>query len=80
MLNKLAFKQDGIPYEDLSEERKAYLKISLQKELRKKTYDPATGILTVSELGVEAIASTSKFYEGLFTNYLTMADLRSDLL
>ena len=50
ILNKLASQQDGIPYEKLSEERQAYLKISLQKELRKNTYDPVTGILTVSEI------------------------------
>ncbi|TAL59995.1 MAG: nitric-oxide reductase large subunit [Bacteroidetes bacterium] len=77
ILNKLALKQDGIPYEDLSEERKAFLKISLQKELRKNTYDPATGILTVSELRAEAIASNNKFYAGLFTNDPAMADLRN---
>ncbi len=60
--------QDGIPYEKLSDERKAYLKIILQKDLRKNTYDPATGILTVSEMRAEAIASNSTFYGGLFTN------------
>ena len=34
--------QDGIPYENLSEERKAFLKITLQKDLRKNTYDPVS--------------------------------------
>jgi len=77
ILNKLALKQDGIPYEKLSDERKAFLKISLQKELRKNTYDPGTGILTVSELRAEAIASNSKFYGGLFTDDPTLADLRN---
>ena len=68
--------QDGIPYEELSEERKAFLKILLQKDLRKNTYDPATGILTVSDLRAEAIASNSKFYGGFFTNDPALADLR----
>ena len=68
--------QDGIPYKDLSEERQAFLKIALQKDLRKNTYDPATGILTVSELSAEAIESNSKFYAGLFTNDPALADLR----
>ena len=76
ILNKLASQQDGIPYEKLSEERQAYLKISLQKELRKNTYDPVTGILTVSEIRAEAISSNSKFYGGLFTNDLSLAGLR----
>ena len=77
ILNKLALQQDGISYEKLSEERKAYLKISLQKELRKNTYDPATGILTVSQLRADAIASNSSYYAGLFTNDPALADLRN---
>ncbi len=76
ILDRLALQQDGIPYEKLSEERKAFLKIVLQKELRKNTYDPVSGILTVSELRAEAIASNSKFYGGLFTNDPALADLR----
>ena len=77
ILNKLALKQDGIPYDQLSDERKAFLKIVLQKELRKNTYDPLTGILTVSELRAEAIASNSKFYGGLFTNDPAQSGLRN---
>jgi nitric oxide reductase subunit B len=77
ILDKLAMQQDGKPYKEVSEERQAFLKIVLQKELRKNTYDPATGILTVSELRAEAIASNSKFYGGLFTNDPALADLRN---
>ena len=77
ILNKLAMQQDGIPYEKLSDERKAFLKVLLQKELRKNTYDPATGILTVSEMRAEAIASNSTFYGGLFTNDPSLAGLRN---
>jgi nitric oxide reductase subunit B len=77
ILNKLAMQQDGKPFKEISEERQAFLKILLQKELRKNTYDPATGILTVSELRAEAIASNSKFYGGLFTNDPALAGLRN---
>jgi nitric oxide reductase subunit B len=77
ILDKLALQLDGKPYKELSEERQAFLKILLQKELRKNTYDPATGILTVSELRAEAIASNSKFYGGLFTNDPALAGLRN---
>ncbi len=77
ILNKLAMQQDNMLYEKLSDERKAYLKILLQKELRKNTYDSSTGILTVSELRAEAIASNSAFYGGLFTNDPSLAELRN---
>lgn len=77
ILDKLALQQDGKPYKEVSEERQAFLKILLQKELRKNTYDHATGILTVSELRAEAIASNSKFYGGLFTNDPSLAGLRN---
>ena len=75
ILDKLAVQQDGRPFKEISEERQAFLKILLQKELRKNTYDPATGIL--SELRAEAIASNSKFYGGLFTNDPALAGLRN---
>ena len=77
ILDKLALQQDGKPYKEVSPERQAFLKILLQKELRKNTYDPATGILTVSELRAEAIASNSKFYGGLFTNDPSLSGLRN---
>ncbi len=77
ILDKLALQQDGKPYNELSTERQAYLKILLQKELRRNTYDPVTGILTISELRAEAIASNSRFYAGLFTNDPALAGLRN---
>jgi nitric oxide reductase subunit B len=77
ILDKLALQQDGKPYNELSTERQAFLKILLQKELRKNTYDPITGILTVSAMRAEAIASNSKFYGGLFTSDPAMSGLRN---
>jgi nitric oxide reductase subunit B len=76
ILNKLAMDTDGVPYEKLSEERQASLKVTLQKDLRKNTYDPETKILTVSENRALAIAENSKFYGGLFTNNPEMDKLR----
>jgi nitric oxide reductase subunit B len=78
ILDCLAMKSDSTSYDKLSEEKKAFLKISLQKELRKNSYDPATKILTVSQFRAEAIASNSKFYGGLFTNDRSLAGLRDD--
>jgi nitric oxide reductase subunit B len=76
ILNRLALQMDGVPYDQVSDERKASLKVTLQKDLRKNSYDSSTGVLTVSELRAEAIESNSKFYAGLFTNDPSLAALR----
>ncbi|HEX2935465.1 MAG TPA: nitric-oxide reductase large subunit [Bacteroidales bacterium] len=68
ILNRLAQQSDGTTFENVSDERKAALKITLQKDLRKNTYDAATGVLTISKLRAEAIAENTKYYTGLFTN------------
>ena len=68
ILNRLAEKTDSMPFDKLSDERKAALTVTLQKDVRKNTYDPATSTLTVSTIRAEAIASNSSYYAGLFTN------------
>jgi len=76
ILNQLALRTDSIPYEKLSEERQAALKITLQKDLRKNGYNPETNTLIISSLRAEAIAQNSIFYGGLFTNDPALAGLR----
>jgi nitric oxide reductase subunit B len=76
MLGKMAKDQDNAEYSDLSPERQASLKVTLQRELRKNTYDPSTGVLTVSELRAEAIEANTKYYSGLFTNDPSLSKLR----
>ncbi len=76
MLDKFSMQKEGIPYSQLSEEKQASLKVVLQKELRKNSYNEQTKTLTVSDLRAEAIASNSKFYGGLFTNDPALAKLR----
>lgn len=76
MLDKMAVQQEGKGYNDLSDERKAYYKVLLQKELRKNTYNPDYKVLTVSELRADAIESNSRFYAGLFTNDPAQSELR----
>ena len=76
MLDKMALQQDGKKYDELSDERKAFFKVLLQKELRKNTYDNQSKTLVVSDLRAEAIAANSNFYSGLFTNDPALADLR----
>ena len=76
ILDKLARNQDGMNFSDLSPEKQAALKITLQRELRKNTYDRSTGVLTVSELRAEAIESNTAYYSGLFTNDPALTKLR----
>jgi nitric oxide reductase subunit B len=76
ILDKLAMQSEGVPYAQVSEEKQASLKVLLQKDLRKNTYDKEKNTITVSNLRAEAIASNSKFYSGLFTNDPALADLR----
>ena len=76
ILNQMAYQSDGVQYEKLSEEKQAFLRVSLQKELRKNTYDTQSKTLIVSKMRAEAIASNSKFYGGLFTNDPALAKLR----
>jgi nitric oxide reductase subunit B len=76
ILNKLALQNDNLSFEKITDERKAALKVTLQKELRANTYNPDSKILTISDLRAEAIAGNSKFYGGLFTNDPLLAGLR----
>jgi nitric oxide reductase subunit B len=76
MLNSLAKETSGVEFDKLNDEQKAAMKVRLQKELRKNTYNPETKTLTVSPLRADAIASNSKFYGGLFTNDPNLAKLR----
>ena len=56
------------PYNEISEEQQAGLKVRLQKELRTNTYDPKTGNVTLSDVEVKAFQEISKHYNSLFTN------------
>lgn len=68
MLNAMTFEEDGIGFEELSEERQAYFKVKLQQEVRKNTYDEKTNTIIISELRAEATKSNMEYYAGLFTD------------
>lgn len=76
MLNQMAMESEGTTYDRLSDETKAALKVRLQKEIRKNTYNPETKNIIVSDTRAEAIASNSKYYGGLFTNDPDLAKYR----
>lgn len=76
MLDHMALEQEGRPFADLSGEKQAALKITLQNDLRTNGFDRSSGTLTISDLRAEAIAANSRYYGGLFTNDPSLAELR----
>jgi len=76
ILDRLAEKEEGTSFSRLSEEKQAALKVVLQKELRKNTFDTRTKTITVSNLRASAIEANSKYYGGFFTNDASLANLR----
>jgi nitric oxide reductase subunit B len=76
MLDALAMESEGKKFDQISGEQQAAMKFRLQNEIRKNTYDPRTGTLTISPLRARAIAENTRFYGGLFTNDPELAHLR----
>jgi nitric oxide reductase subunit B len=66
LLDKWSGQAHGKPYAQLNPEQQAGLKARLKAELRKNTYDPATGTLAISNDRAEAIAAVGKHYASLF--------------
>ena len=56
----------GTQFDLLSEEQTGGLKARLQSEMRENTYDPSTGVITVSPLRAEAIGAVQSHYTALF--------------
>lgn len=70
-------RQDGAKsYAELGAEKQAALSARLQEEVRKNTYDPATGDLAISPLRAEAFKSLNAHYSGLFLDDPSLAGLR----
>ncbi|MBG0859964.1 MAG: nitric-oxide reductase large subunit [Bacteroidales bacterium] len=68
MLDSWSQKEFGRSFTDLPDEQQAMLKTRIQKALRANTYDPATGLLTVSDERAAAIRNNCNYYKGLFMN------------
>src|SRR5690606_25983643 len=76
MLDHWAGELHGKKYDELDPEQQAVLRTRLQAELRKNTYDPETGRLTVSPLRARAIERIGMHYASLFMDDPEYADLR----
>ena len=61
ILNKQAIRTTGKSFNEQTDENKAALKVTLQRELRKNSYDPQTKTITISSDRAEAIADNGKF-------------------
>ena len=68
LLDKWSNQAHGKPYAQLTPEQQGALKARLKAELRKNTYNPATGNLTLSEDRAQAIAAVGRHYASLFGN------------
>ena len=76
LLDHWAAAEHGRKYQDLGVEDQAALKARLKEELRRNTYDPATGDLTVSPLRAEAMAAVAAHYASLFGHDPALDKLR----
>jgi len=63
-------------YRQLPAEQQAALRGRLKQEMRRNTYDPTTGTITLSDDRVAAMSNVAAHYESLFGNDPATAELR----
>jgi nitric oxide reductase subunit B len=68
----------GTGYDSLSKEQQSGLQARLRSEMRRNTYDPRTGTITLSDERTRAIATVSDHYESLFGDDPATAVLREN--
>jgi nitric oxide reductase subunit B len=76
MVDRRARRDLGTPYAELAPPEQAAARAMLQQEVRRNTFDPGSGTLTVSPLRAEAIAHVASHYDGLFGSDPALEDLR----
>lgn len=77
-LNLLAQKQFSLPYSALTRPQQAALQQQVTDEMRKNTYNPQTGVITLSPLRAQAIAQLEQHYIALFGDDSSLNQLRED--
>ena len=78
LLDGWARADHGVAFARLDPETQAGLKERLRRELRTNTYDPETGVLTVSADRAAAVAAVSRHYADLYGGAPELRDLRED--
>lgn len=76
MLDHWAQAEHQKSFDQIDDDQKVLLQSRLARELRKNTYDPSTGDITISPLRAEAIATVGRHYTALFSGDPSLADLR----
>jgi nitric oxide reductase subunit B len=76
-LDAWARASNGAPYAAQSPEVQAELRARLRQEMRRNTYDAATGVITVSAERAQAIAAVAAHYEALLGTDPSLAALRT---
>ena len=77
ILNQWSEKEHGKKYEALASEDQAALERRLKEEMRKNTYDEASGTITVSPLRAQAAEHLHGYYKGLFMENPKLDELRA---
>jgi len=70
--------EHGVAFAELDAERQAVLAHRLVRAMRTNTYDPATGVLTVSADRAAVIDEVASHYRALFGGDPALAELRED--
>lgn len=68
MLETLARSEYQTSFDSLPAEKQAYLKVLLQKDIRKNTYDASQKSIVISNIRAQAVANNIQYYEKLFTD------------
>lgn len=76
LLELHAVARSGEAFAELDEDERAAVEHGVQRELRANAYDPATGILVVSDARAAAMAATAAHYAALFGDDPSMTALR----
>lgn len=78
ILRILSKEEFNKPYEELVSDQKVVLHNRLQESIRKNTYDPETGTLTIDTWRRQAFDSLTIYYTSLFMDDPDFRQLRSD--
>lgn len=78
MLDLIANETYQKKYDELSHSEKNVVELELQQDIRKNTYDPATGIITISSNREAAAKELEIYYSKLFTDDPEFDQLRKD--
>lgn len=65
-LDIIAREQEGAPFDQLDERHQEYARVALRLDMRRNTYDPQTGAITVTNGRAQGIAVVAAHYRDLY--------------